>query len=296
MPLVCTGDIPFEDGLTCVFVCLGPIFVSTFLSSFVVSTFVITREFLWMAEIDPVLRQAIRKHRRIFVEIALTAFFLGILCALAGVGIVGASLYWWLWSPQALAFALYVLTCVVMFHMSEFLVAAALRPHDTHPKAFMIYHSHAYTIASCAAVTEYAVETLIVPPEWKLFQTTNAIAITAAVAVSVFYVIRVVAMVQCGPNFSLEIETTHRDDHELVTSGVFGYLRHPSYFGWFWRTVLSQVLLMNPICMIGFTLVTWKFFVERIEKEEQILASDDFFGEKYVAYRKSVGTGIPFIP
>lgn len=248
-----------------------------------------------MSQLDPALWAAIQKHRRIFVDIAIIAFVLGIIAAASLLGLVGVVVGWWAWHPTTVAFAFYVLTCMVGFHMSEFLVAALYRPHDTHPKAFMIYHSPAYMIATAAALVEFFVEAWLVPAGWKLFSTNVSFTIVAALAVSAFYGVRVLAMVQCGSNFSLEIETTHRKDHSLVTSGVFGYFRHPSYFGWFWRTVLSQVLLMNPICLVGFTFVTWKFFVQRIEEEEQILSSEEFFGEKYVAFKKSVGTGIPFI-
>jgi protein-S-isoprenylcysteine O-methyltransferase len=249
-----------------------------------------------MTTLDPPLRLAIHKHRMVFVEIAVTAFALGVVAAVACVGLAGALFFsWWTWTPQVTAFGLYLLVCVVGFHMSEFLVAAVFRPHDTHPKAFMIYHSPAYTIASFAAVAEFLVETYLIPSDWKLVEQRTWFALVAAVAVVFFYGIRVLAMVQCGPNFSLEVETTHREEHQLVTTGVFQYLRHPSYFGWFWRTVLSQVLLLNPVCFLGFTYVTWKFFVDRIAEEEEILSSDAFFGEKYRTYRKSVRTGIPWI-
>jgi protein-S-isoprenylcysteine O-methyltransferase len=248
-----------------------------------------------MSTLDPALWAAIQKHRRIFVDIAIIAFVLGVVAASALIGLVGAGVGWWLWHPTAVAFALYVITCMVGFHMSEFLVAALYRPHDTHPRAFMIYHSPAYMIATAAAIVEFMVETWLIPLDWKLMTVSVPLAIAAALAVTVFYGVRVIAMVQCGSNFSLEIETTHRQDHTLVTSGVFARFRHPSYFGWFWRTVLSQVLLMNPVCLVGFTYVTWKFFVRRIEEEEDILKSKEFFGEKYETYKKSVGTGIPFI-
>lgn len=42
------------------------------------------------------------------------------------------------------------------------------------------------------------------------------------------------------------------------------YLRHPSYFGWFWWVVGTQVLLWNPLCLVGYAYVSWKFFDQRI--------------------------------
>jgi hypothetical protein len=45
---------------------------------------------------------------------------------------------------------------------------------------------------------------------------------------------------------------------------VLRYLRHPSYFGWFWWVVGTQALLTNPLCLVGYTIVSWKFFDARI--------------------------------
>jgi hypothetical protein len=41
--------------------------------------------------------------------------------------------------------------------------------------------------------------------------------------------------------------------------------RHPSYFGWFWWAVGTQVILANPICLVAYTYVSWRFFDDRIE-------------------------------
>lgn len=57
--------------------------------------------------------------------------------------------------------------------------------------------------------------------------------------------------------------------------------------------VCSQVLLCNPICMVGYTLASWRFFRERIEEEEITLIH--FFGEEYLEYKRKVPSGLPFI-
>ncbi|EPY28495.1 hypothetical protein STCU_05085 [Strigomonas culicis] len=102
-------------------------------------------------------------------------------------------------------------------------------------------------------------------------------------------------MVQSGPNFSLLIETEKRDEHVLIESGCYAVLRHPAYFGWFWRTFCSQLIVANPLCFLFHTTATWLFFKDRIPYEESLLVSDDFFGEKYEAYRRGTPVGIPFI-
>ena len=228
-------------------------------------------------------------------RISVVSFVLGFIGALS-LGMVGVSLLLPdLCGPWLAALGTYLFVCVVYYHMAEFLIAAMYRPHDTHPEAFLIGQSKEYVIASCAALVEFAVEVALVPSEWKITQVNIWAVGCFGVLVFLFYSVRVLAMVQCGSNFSLQIEVVHRQEHVLVQHGVYRYLRHPSYFGWFWRTVFSQFLLMNPICAIGFTVVAWRFFQQRIASEEEILASSEFFGEKYLHYAKATATGIPFI-
>ena len=52
-------------------------------------------------------------------------------------------------------------------------------------------------------------------------------------------------------------------------------------------------MLKNPVCLLCYTVVSWKFFARRIEEEEKTLLY--FFGKDYVNYQKRVGTGLPFI-
>lgn len=62
-----------------------------------------------------------------------------------------------------------------------------------------------------------------------------------------------------------------------------------------WKKIdfLFQLILCNPFCLIAYTIVSWRFFRERIYEEEIYLLN--FFGEDYLDYQKSVGTGLPFI-
>jgi protein-S-isoprenylcysteine O-methyltransferase len=41
-------------------------------------------------------------------------------------------------------------------------------------------------------------------------------------------------------------------------------MRHPSYFGWFYYTVGTQIILTNPICAVLFGFAAFKFFAGRI--------------------------------
>ncbi len=105
--------------------------------------------------------------------------------------------------------------------------------------------------------------------------------------------LRSLAMVHAAANFSHSVAYRKREDHELVTRGVYAYSRHPSYVGFFWWSLGSQLLLANPLALAVFFASLWRFFSARIRGEEAYLI--EFFGQEYKDYKKRVGTKIPFI-
>jgi hypothetical protein len=60
------------------------------------------------------------------------------------------------------------------------------------------------------------------------------------------------------------VQSKHQAGHVLVKSGLYGYLRHPSYFGFFWWGLGTQLVLGNAVCFVGYALVLWRFFSSRI--------------------------------
>ncbi|RNF15391.1 prenyl protein specific carboxyl methyltransferase [Trypanosoma conorhini] len=235
-------------------------------------------------------------------EVVLVAFSLGA-CFMFALALICHSL-WYTASVEEYAAGVYILCIPVLFHMSEFLVAASLGRHDTHPDAFLLFNSKAYTAAISAAWIEFFVEWLLVPECWKVsrdsfagwFLRLNYTSVTLVAMLSVaFYLVRVVGMLQCGLNFSLLIETERRGGHILVEDGIYAVLRHPAYFGFFWRTLLSQLVLANPLCFVIYAGVMWDFFRKRIAYEEALLESGKFFGKRYTAYKAKTVVGIPLI-
>lgn len=53
------------------------------------------------------------------------------------------------------------------------------------------------------------------------------------------------------------------------------------------------MILVNPLCVIAYSLASWKFFNERVTVEEITLIN--FFGEQYSDYQEKVSTGLPLI-
>jgi protein-S-isoprenylcysteine O-methyltransferase len=104
---------------------------------------------------------------------------------------------------------------------------------------------------------------------------------------------RIAALFTAQKNFTHLISYKKKVDHILVKTGVYSISRHPSYFGYFIWCVGCQILCMNFICIVGFTLVLWNFFNQRIKEEELMLIS--FFGDEYLEYKKCTPILIPCI-
>lgn len=74
-------------------------------------------------------------------------------------------------------------------------------------------------------------------------------------------------MAQAGTNFNHTPQRTKKEGHVLVSTGVYAWLRHPSYFGFFWWALGTQVLVGNKVCLVGYLGALWTFFYRRIRGE-----------------------------
>jgi protein-S-isoprenylcysteine O-methyltransferase Ste14 len=104
---------------------------------------------------------------------------------------------------------------------------------------------------------------------------------------------RSLAMWQCGESFNHIIAHIKPGHHRLQTEGLYKYLRHPSYFGWFYWSIGMQLILGNFWCFCAYFYVSWKFFHDRIPYEEHTLWL--FYGRDYQEYVQRSHIGIPFI-
>ena len=94
-----------------------------------------------------------------------------------------------------------------------------------------------------------------------------------------------------GRNWSVTLEV--RDQHTLVTSGVYSRVRHPMYSA-FWLWALAQALLLpnwiaGPAGLIGFGTL---FFL-RVGREEALMI--ETFGEDYRRYMARTARILPGI-
>ena len=97
------------------------------------------------------------------------------------------------------------------------------------------------------------------------------------------------AHVDLKTNWSPSLEI--REKHELITHGIYGYIRHPMYASqWLW--VIAQPLLLQNWLAGWLNLVVFIFFYSlRVRAEEKMMI--DTFGEQYREYMKKVGAVFP---
>uniref|UniRef100_A0A8D2M0B9 Protein-S-isoprenylcysteine O-methyltransferase n=1 Tax=Zonotrichia albicollis TaxID=44394 RepID=A0A8D2M0B9_ZONAL len=178
---------------------------------------------------------------------------------------------------------------LTLFHYSEYLVTAINNPRSLSLDSFLLNHSFEYNLAALSSWVEFTLEKLFFP-ELKQITWLSTVGLLMVIFGDC---LRKAAMLTAGSNFNHIVQNEKSDTHTLVTSGVYGWFRHPSYVGWFYWSIGTQVLLCNPICVVGYALASWRFFRERIEEEEITLIH--FFGEEYLEYKRKVPSGLPFI-
>jgi len=176
------------------------------------------------------------------------------------------------------------------FHWGEFAVTAGWNLEKCSVDSFLLDNGLMYHIANGTALVEYLV-TLYFRPSSKTYSYISVIGVISVVAGQA---LRSTAMIHASTNFSHAVAFRKRESHELVTEGVYAWFRHPSYAGFFYWALGTQLVLQNPVSFGGFAIILWRFFYRRTRAEEKALVQ--FFGNDYEVYRRRVGTRIPFIP
>ncbi len=93
-----------------------------------------------------------------------------------------------------------------------------------------------------------------------------------------------------GRNWSVSLDL--RERHTLVTNGVYAWVRHPMYAG-FWLMAVAQVLMLpnwvaGPAGLVGFGAL----FFGRVGREEAMMTAG--FGDEYRSYMRRTARVIPW--
>ncbi|KAH8805580.1 Isoprenylcysteine carboxyl methyltransferase family-domain-containing protein [Xylogone sp. PMI_703] len=194
-----------------------------------------------------------------------------------------------LWRPP------FFLAALCAFHFLEFWTTARYNTNAAKVSSFLFStNGHAYTAAHTTATLECIITNALFPNRaWLPPSLSRLLLLLGLFLVVLGQSIRSIAMIQAGSNFNHIVQRRKAQTHKLVTTGIYHYLRHPSYFGFFWWGLGTQLVLGNPVCFLAYTTVLWRFFSRRIKGEEELLIH--FFGDEYVKYRDRTVVGIPMI-
>ena len=82
-----------------------------------------------------------------------------------------------------------------------------------------------------------------------------------------------------------------KEDHQLITDGVFGFIRHPMYTSFGVIAIAQIFMLQNWIVGPAFLILACPFYLHRVEREERQLIRH--FGEDYLNYKNCTNAVFP---
>ena len=143
-----------------------------------------------------------------------------------------------------------------------------------------------YLIIVIFIFLQYSVDFLSI----KLWPNTLTVKIIADVVTLLGLLTMLWARKTLDKNWSANIVL--KEDHELITTGPYAFVRHPIYTGLI-LMVLGVVLYVNTLAFTIFFILFFFGAYYKAKKEEKLLISH--FKERYVEYKKSVKVLIPFV-
>ena len=160
--------------------------------------------------------------------------------------------------------------------------------------AFILNDNLHYQLAQLFCAAEYWIEAIAFPGmKSTTFSGWGILFWLGAIGMISGQMIRIAARCTAGYAFTHLVKGERREGHHLITHGIYQYLRHPGYFGWYLWSMGICVLLRTPASLLLFAYAAFEFFKTRIALEEEHL--ENMFGEEYIAYRKRTTVGIPGI-
>ena len=215
-------------------------------------------------------------------EISLTALILGIV-----IGLLVTNIY----NFKFIGLPLNLISLCI-FHFLEFYITAKYNPTQVTTNSYILRNGNEYTAATLFSLAECTLNTYLINKNRIITRKLQIVMVFGLIMVIIGQTFRSLAMITCGRSFNHIVQQTKKDDHRLVTNGVYKISRHPSYFGFFYWSIGSQILCLNYVSAFIFTIVLWRFFYYRIQTEEKHLLK--FFSKDYSDFKQRVGVGIPF--
>ncbi len=99
----------------------------------------------------------------------------------------------------------------------------------------------------------------------------------------VFVFLRMISLHQLGEYFSYEVRILK--DHKLITTGIYGIVRHPLHLA-FWGEVCGMgIISKNPFAIIPILILTAVILLRDKIEDDKL---ERKFGREFLDYRKRI--------
>jgi protein-S-isoprenylcysteine O-methyltransferase len=175
-----------------------------------------------------------------------------------------------------------------LYHFAEYMYKLCYQ-HINEPDLswndFQINHSSAYIIAMMVCLAEFSLrrwylsgievnEPGYLAIVFGFIESSSFSRVVTGVGATMIIFgqyFRIGSMFHAGSNFNHLVQTKKQQGHQLVKTGPYAWVRHPSYFGWFYWAIGTQMLLSNFFILPLWFFAAWTFFSDRIPYEEHHL-------------------------
>ena len=124
---------------------------------------------------------------------------------------------------------------------------------------------------------------------WKLsFLDCTPVKLLAIIMMCVAFLLNILFTMSVGK--SIQDAFALDEDPRLITSGIYGYIRHPGYLAFFAVAVGSFLIIPNFITMVLMICTCVAIYGHTLEEEEKLLR---IYGEAYARYQSEVGRFFP---
>jgi len=124
----------------------------------------------------------------------------------------------------------------------------------------------------------------------SLLPTTIVLNLIIVILLSAGLLVAIVARRTLAKNWSGAVAL--KEDHELITTGLYQYVRHPIYTGMLLMILGTALSLATLGAAIGFLIIMVGVLL-KLRQEEALLTKH--FAQNYLAYKNRTKTLIPYI-
>ena len=175
--------------------------------------------------------------------------------------------------------------CWLIFLLYWAISARSVKPTEERPRSLSRYWHYVLLIVGALLLN-----IPISPLNVTLVPRSAAISILSSLCAVGGLALAFIARRTLADNWSSVV--TFKRDHELVTRGIYHYIRHPIYTGVL-LMVLATVLLVGTLgAVLGFLIIFIGLWV-KFKQEEALM--ERHFPAQYSEYKRRVKALLPFI-